>query len=63
MATDVQTILQSYEMLTDAAKQEVAAEIIRRSKSLDLPPLTDEQLTSLADDLFLEIDRRESHDG
>jgi hypothetical protein len=41
----------------------VAAEIIRRSVALDMPPLSDDQLTAIADELFLEMDKEESKDA
>ena len=46
-----QHILYSFESLPEAERREVAAEIIRRTIKLDLPPLTDEEL-------FLELDER-----
>ncbi len=63
MATEVQSILRSFELLPAADKRELAAEIIRRSLNLDAPPLSDEQLVSAAEDLFLELDRNEAEDA
>lgn len=60
METAVQTILQSYELLPEFAKRKVAYEIIRRSVEFNLPPLSDEELVLNAEELFLELDRRES---
>ncbi|MDZ7289491.1 MAG: hypothetical protein ONB44_19125 [candidate division KSB1 bacterium] len=62
METAVQTILQSYELLPEFEKRKVAYEIIRRSLEFNLPPLSDEELVINADELFLELDRRESKD-
>lgn len=55
-----QALLESFDLLPDPDKQEVAAEIIRRAVQLHLLPLADDELASLADELFLEIDERES---
>ncbi|MEW6214870.1 MAG: hypothetical protein AB1478_06660 [Nitrospirota bacterium] len=60
MATSVKDILHSFELLPEDEKKELASEIIRRTAKFDLPPLTDEELISCADELFLELDRRES---
>jgi hypothetical protein len=63
MATDIQSILQSFDLLPDSQKREVAFEIVRRSLQLDTPPLSDDDLVSAADDLFLQLDRNEGGDG
>ncbi|MEW6674675.1 MAG: hypothetical protein AB1348_01420 [Nitrospirota bacterium] len=60
MATSVKDILHSFELLPEGEKKELASEIIRRTAKFDLPPLTDEELISCADELFLELDQRES---
>ena len=56
----VSNILDSFEALPDPAKWQVASAILRRSLDLDLPPLSDADLTSVADELFVELDRSES---
>ena len=63
MTQAVQTIIQSFEQLTDSDKRVVATEIFRRSLQLDYPPLTDDELVSNADELFLELDKEEAKDG
>jgi hypothetical protein len=63
MTSDVQTILNSFELLPDSAKQEVASVIIHRILELDSPPLSDLDFTSAADELFSELDRNESRNG
>lgn len=62
MSIPVQHLLQSFDLLPEADKREVAAEIIRRSLNLGFLPLSDEELVSIADGLFLELDRQESTD-
>lgn len=60
MSTSVQRILDSFDQLPEAEKRELASEILRRAVKFDLPPLTDEELVLNAEELFLELDRRES---
>ena len=59
MSTDVQNILHTFDALPDADKRSLASAILRRSATLDQQPLTDEQLTEAADELFQELDRQE----
>ncbi len=60
MASGVDEILESFESLPNEAKREVASEILRRIAKFDNPQLTDDELTAIADDLFTDLDRRES---
>ena len=62
MSTTAQQLLASFDALPDAAKYEVALEILRRLKGFDFPPLTDEELAANAEALFLELDEREMND-
>lgn len=62
MTASVESILHKYDKLTDHDKREVAAEIIRRSLRLSLPPLTDEELVLNAEDVFAGLDQREAAD-
>jgi hypothetical protein len=63
MTTEAQNLLHSFDLLQDADKCEVAAEILRRSEILNAPPLSDNQLVSIADELFLEMDKEEGKDA
>ena len=63
MSSGVENILDSIERLSDLEKRELLAEIMRRRVSLDVPPLTDEELGLIAEESFLELDKRESLDG
>lgn len=63
MTAAVQNILKSYERLPEVEKQELAAEIIRRSLELSLPPLSDEDFILNAEEIFKELDQRESKNG
>lgn len=60
MSAIVKQLLDKFDHLPDEEKREVAAEIIRRTVKLELPPLTDSDLVMNAEDLFLELDERES---
>jgi hypothetical protein len=55
----MQEILHCFELLSEGDKQELATEILRRSLTLDSPPLSDEQLIGTAEELFLQLDDRE----
>lgn len=63
MTAEVENILRSFESLPEADKRQVASEIIRRSLKLHAPALSDEQLVSLAEGVFLELDRSEGNHG
>jgi hypothetical protein len=63
MSTAIENILDSIERLSDLEKRELLSEIMRRTVSLDVPPLTDEELVLIAEESFLELDKRESLDG
>jgi uncharacterized membrane protein len=62
MSATVQKILESMERLSDGEKRELVSEIIRGTVDLDFPPSTDEELVLLAEEIFLELDKRESAD-
>ena len=63
MSTDSQDLLSSFDSLPVVEQREVMAELLRKAAQWDNPPLTDEDLTRLADDVFVELDRREAADG
>ena len=63
METPAQHLIATFDQLPDAEKQKVAAAILRRTLNLDLPPLSEEDLVLSAEDLFLELDRREAEDA
>jgi hypothetical protein len=63
MSTASEGLLESFESLSDTDKREVAAEIIRRTRSFNFPPLTDEELSLNAEQVFLDLDAREAADG
>jgi hypothetical protein len=63
MSTDSQQIISSFEALPLVEQREVMAELLRKAAQWDTPPLSDDELTRLADEVFLELDRREASDG
>ncbi|MBW4690191.1 MAG: hypothetical protein KME27_00320 [Lyngbya sp. HA4199-MV5] len=61
MATSTsQHLLDSFEQLSDAEKQQVAIEILRRTLSLDIPELSADELTLSAEAIFLSLDEEEA---
>ena len=60
MTRSVEELLNSFEKLPEAEKRELVSEIIKRSRSLDLPQLSDNSLIVAADEVFLQLDKDES---
>lgn len=61
MTAIVQELLYTFDRLTNSEKLELASEILKRLTHLDFPPLSDEDLVLNAEELFLELDKRESN--
>jgi hypothetical protein len=62
MTTAVRTLLESFDALTDAERQEAALEILRRVTAEE-GELTDEVLVAAADTLFCMLDAEEEADA
>ena len=60
MTTQAQNILNSFDLLPEGDKREVALEILRREMTMRVPPLSDEDLVGIAEGVFLELDSREA---
>jgi hypothetical protein len=61
MSTSVQALLESFDALSEIERHEAAVELLRR---VECPPeLSDEALVATADELFCELDARESADA
>ena len=58
-----QHILEAFNQLPEIEKHALASEIIKQVVLLDIPPLTDEALTEIADALFVEHDKTEAEDA
>jgi hypothetical protein len=63
MSTDSQNVINGFEALPIVEQREVIAELLRKAAQWDTPSLSDDELVRLADDIFLEMDRREAADG
>lgn len=63
MTTALQQLFSSFEALSDAEKQQAAAELLRRTLSLVPPDLAEEALVAAAEELFLDLDAREATDA
>jgi hypothetical protein len=63
MTTATQHLLDSFDLLSEAEKQIVLCELLRRVQDFDLPSLSDEELVANAEALFLDLDRREATDA
>jgi len=59
MTALAQEILKNFDRLPDTEQLEIALEILRRIINFDFPPLTDEDLTLNAEELFLALDQQE----
>jgi len=53
-------IIRDFEALPDTAKREVLAELIRMSRYLEYPEVSDDELVATANEIFAEYDRREA---
>jgi hypothetical protein len=58
--TQSQKLLESFDRLPEAEKQQVVAEMLRRTLNADIPLPTDDELTLSAETLFLSLDEREN---
>ena len=59
MTALAQEILKNFDRLPDTEQLEIALEILRRIINFDFLPLTDEDLTLNAEELFLALDQQE----
>jgi hypothetical protein len=59
MTTIVQKILNTFDNLTYSERLDLLSEILRRTVYLDFEPLSDEELTLNAEDIFLTLDEEE----
>jgi hypothetical protein len=63
MTAQVQDMLHAFDLLPEGDKRELASEILRRSLTLDIAALSDEQLIGAAEELFLQLDGIEAVDA
>jgi hypothetical protein len=62
MTIAVKHLLESFDQLSPNEQHEAAREILRWSMEQPYGPLSDEALTEIAAESFLELDRREKAD-
>lgn len=60
MTDSVQQLLASFDRLSRDQQDDVATEILRRTATRELPPLSDDARTELADQLFVQLDQHEA---
>lgn len=60
MVTPVKELLSSFEQLRVDDQKLFVFEILRRTTTLDVPPLEDADLVMLAEEIFLTLDAQET---
>jgi hypothetical protein len=63
MSAVVDNLLRAFQDLPEAEKHELASRILRWEASADHLPMTDEELVSGAEAVFLALDRAEEPNG
>jgi NADH:ubiquinone oxidoreductase subunit E len=63
MTVAVQEVIHSFEALTGNEKRQATIELLRRIVDDGSGSLTDDDLSSVADELFVELDKREASDA
>jgi hypothetical protein len=53
-------IIEDFGALPDQEKREVLSELLRMARHIDYPAVSDDELLSSADEVFLGYDRREA---
>jgi hypothetical protein len=60
MTAEAKHILDDFQALPDTAKREVLAELVRISGRIEYPKVSDDELLSAANDVFLAYDEHET---
>ena len=63
MITTAQDIIEKFGQPPINEKQKVVSAILRESLEVEPPSLTDEELVLNAEEIFLELDQRETENG
>ena len=53
-------IVEDFRTLPDEEKREVLVDLLRISRDIEVPPVSEEELVAAADDLFLSYDGQEA---
>jgi len=59
MTADAKHLVEDFRALPDGAKREVLAELVRISGQIEYPAISDDELLTAANDVFLAYDERE----
>jgi hypothetical protein len=59
----VRDLLGAFDRLTEPDQREFVSEVLRRTSGFEWPPLDDETINQIADEAFLEYDKREAADA
>jgi hypothetical protein len=59
MTAEAKHLIEEFGALSDPAKREVLTELLRLSRNLEYPVASDDELTSVANEVFLSYDERE----
>ena len=62
MTAEAKRIVEDFRTLSDPAKREVLAELLRMSRNLDYSDIGDDEMLSAADEVFLLYDRGETEE-
>jgi hypothetical protein len=60
VTAEARHLIEDFEKLPDAEKREVLSELLRAAQSFEYPPISDDEIASAANAVFLEYDRREA---
>lgn len=60
MTAEAKHLIEEFAALSEPSQREVLAELLRISRDLDYPQMSDDQLTSAANEVFLTYDAREA---
>ncbi len=63
MSEPVRDLLGAYQRLAECDQRDFLAELLRRTRAPECPPLDDETINRIADESFLEYDVREAADA
>ncbi len=58
-----ENLISTFDRLPLTEQKEVTKLILKRNIEIDIPPVTDDELVLAAEDIFLELDRREAIDA
>ncbi|HVT03141.1 MAG TPA: hypothetical protein VHL58_07150 [Thermoanaerobaculia bacterium] len=60
MTAEAKHVIEEFGALPDPSKREVLTELLRITRGLDFPDMSDDELTFAANKVFLEYDEREA---